>query len=201
LSTKTLRVAWLLLLLRLSLIALTCLALVACGGNDSTREGDDDADDPRAGYFHEAESMKLNPPLARYSAAWTKYTQDPDACNEKAARLFAAGASPRKAVQCHVRENQALIDAATNLRATVSELSGDYNAACVTQVERFAAALDEVNMARQRVLKSWNAYASSGVVRPTLQQQTTAADKLSLRFLDKDVSGLRTACYTESDRA
>ena len=94
-----------------------------------------------------------------------------------------------------------MIDAATTLRATAGELNGDYNAACVTQVERFTAALDEVSMARQRVLESWNAYASSGVVPPKLQQQSTAADKLSLSFLDENVSGLRTACYTEADRA
>ena len=186
--------------LRLLLLGLTCLALAGCGGSDSSQETDE-ATDARAGYFHEAESKNLNPPLAQYSAAWMEYTKDPDACNKKAARLFAAGASPRKAVQCHVRENQALIDGATSIRAAVSKLDGDYRATCATEVERFAGAVDEVNMARKRVLKSWNVYASKGVVQPKLQQYTTTADKLSLRFLDKDVSGLRNACYTEADRA
>jgi hypothetical protein len=184
---------------RLLLISLACLALVACGGNDSTQEADE-ASDPRAGYFHETESSNLNPPLAQYQAAWTKYTQHPDACNKEAARLFAAGASPRKAVQCHVRENQALIDATTTFRAAVSELDGDYRAACVTQIKRFAAALDKVNMARQRVLSDWNAYASSGVVPAKIQQRSAAADVLTQRIVEKDLPGLKSACYTEADR-
>ena len=194
------RVACLSLTSRLFLISLACLTLVACGGNDSTPEAEETSD-PRAGYFHETESMNLNPPLAEYRAAWTEYTQDPDACNKEAARLFAAGASPRKAVQCHVRENQALIDATTAFRAAVSELDGDYRAACVTQIKRFAAALDKVNMARQSFLSDWKAYASSGVVPAKIQQRSTAADVLTQRILEKDLPGLESACYTEADRA
>jgi hypothetical protein len=185
---------------RLLLISLVCLALAACGGNDSTQETDE-ASDPRAGYFHETESSNLNPPLAQYKAAWIKYTQDPDACNKEAARLFAAGASPRKAVQCHFRENQALIDATTTFRAAVSKLDGDYRAGCVTQIKRFAAALDKVNMARQRVLSDWKAYASSGVVPAKIQQRSAEADVLTQRIVDKDLPELKNACYTGADRA
>jgi hypothetical protein len=188
---------------RLFLLAFSCLVLAACGGNDSKQDGSAEADearDPRVGYFRETESRKLNPPLKQYSTAWTKYTQDPDACNKEASRLSAAGASPRKAVQCHLRENQALIDATTSLRAAVSQLDGSYRPACESQIKRFAAALGKVNAARQRVRSDWNAYASSGVVPSRIQQHSTAADQLSQGFLDKDLPGLSNACYTKADR-
>ena len=185
---------------RLFVIGLACLALVACGGNASTQKADKESD-PRAGYFHQTESRTLNPPLGRYNAAWAKYTKDGDACNKEAARLFAAGASPRKSVRCHLRENQALIDATAALRAAVGELDGDYRAPCATQMERFAAALDNVNAARQRLLSDWKAYGRSGAVPAKIQQHSTAADVLSGRIVGKDLRGFRNACYTEADRA
>ena len=188
---------------RLFALTLSCLALAACGGNGS-KQGDSkkaDEADPRAGYFHETESMKLNPPLKQYGSAWAKYAKNPDACNKEANRLFAAGASPRRAVRCHIQETQALIDAGTALRAAVSELDGDYRTVCETQVRRFGAALDKVNAARQRTRSDWNAYARTGKVPAKIQQHSTAADTLAQIFLDKDVRGLRTACYTAADRA
>ena len=188
---------------RPAILTLFSLALVACGGSDSTQadtKAATETQDPRAGYFHEAESTKLNPPLKQHYAAWKRYFEGTEACNKEASRLYAAGATPRKSVQCHIRREKAMIDAAAPLSAVVSDLDGDYRPACKTQVKRFAAALVKVNAARQRIRADWNAYAKAGTAPPKLQQHNRAADLLIQRFLDKDAARLSTACYTEADR-
>ena len=80
--------------LRLLCLMLSSLAITACGGSDSgTSEIDQNTEesDARAGYFHEAESAKLNPQLAKFNAAWTKYVQTGNLCNKEAQRLFVWG--------------------------------------------------------------------------------------------------------------
>jgi hypothetical protein len=189
----------------LGCLLLTCLALAACGGGDSKQDDAStvgEARDPRAGYFHATETRKLSPPLDRFNAAWAKYAEDYDACNNEVQRLHAAGASPRKQVQCHIRGLQRAIDPLTTVRAAVGELDGDYRMACDTQIKRFGAALDKVKAAWQRLRSDWNAYASSGVApsETKMQQHTTAVTDRSQRFWDKDRVALSDACYTKADR-
>ena len=192
------------LTLRPVLLTLTCLALTACGGSGSAEDDPgttSQATDPRAGYFHETESMNLNPPLKQYDTAQKKHSQGNDACNKEASRLYAAGATPRKSVQCHFRRNKALIDANAKLRAAVSQLDGDYRAVCDTQIKRLSAALGKVNAALLQVRKDWNVYSNSGSAPSKLTRDNRAADIAFQQILDQDVSKLSTACYTAADRA
>ena len=181
-------------------VALSCLALAACGGSDSA-PGTAETGDPREGYFHETESQALNPPLGDYTTAWTAHTTNAEACSKRAQRLFAQGASPRKSVQCHLRRNQALLDATAGVQAALGELDGTYRTECDEQITAFASALDELQAARKQVLDHWNTYATSGEVPAKIQQDNTAADDLSQSFLDDEIQSLSDACYTEADRA
>ena len=125
---------------------LSSLALAACGGGDSGTSDTDqktDESDPRAGYFQAAESAKLNPQLAKFNAAWTKYVKSGNACNKEAERLFAAGSSPRASVNCHFQETKAIINGTTAVRSAVTGLAGDYREACDEQIKDFALALDD----------------------------------------------------------
>ncbi len=185
------------------ILTLCSLALAGCGGSGSTQADTETAgetQDPRAGYFHASESTTMNPPLKQYDTAWKTYQQGNDACNKEASRLYAAGATPRKAVQCHLRRNKALIVANANLRGAVSELNGDYRTACDAQIKRFSAAVGKVDKALQQIRKDWNAYAKSGTAPARLTRDFRAADLRYQGVLSQGVAKLSAACYTEADR-
>lgn len=181
-----------------------CLGLAGCGGEGGSGEGvtasTAETADPREGFFAATESEALNPPLARFSAAWNAYLEDGEACNEEAQRLFDDGASPRKAVQCHLRENEPLADATREIREAVDDLDGDFRPECDAGVERFSDALEELETARRRVLDGYERYARSGQVAPRLQERSTEADELSQALIGEELVALTEACYTEEDR-
>ena len=186
----------------LAAFALLCLALAGCGGSNSGADVEaGETGDPREGYFHETESDALNPPIGKLQAAWTAYTKNADPCDRRAQQLFAQGASPRKSVQCHLRANQALLDATTGIQTAVAGLDGDYRTQCDAQIQAFTAALERLEAARQKVLEHWNAYATSGEVAADIQEDVTAADDASQELLEDEVQSLSDACYTEADRA
>ncbi len=188
--------------LRLLCLTLSSLVLVACGGGDSGQSDSSmEGEDPRAGYFHAADSANLNPPLAKYNAAWTKYVQTGDACSKEASRLFAAGATPRAAVKCHFREIGAIIKGTAALRAATSELDGDYREACDMQIEDFATSLDAQKAAWERLNDDWTTYANGKAAPAGIQQHADTAGKQSQQFVKDEVPALTNACYIESDIA
>jgi hypothetical protein len=190
--------------LRLLCLMLSSLALAACGGSDSGTSDTDqktEESDPRAGYFHEAESAKLNPQLAKFNAAWTKYVQSGNACNNEAERLYAAGSSQRASVQCHLQETEAIIKGTTAVRTAVIGLDGDYREACDKQIKDFALALDKLKAAWQRVNGGWTTYASGKPAPAGLQQHSNTAGVQSRQFVDLEIPGLTKACYIASDIA
>ena len=183
---------------------LSSLAIAACGGSDSGTSDTDqktEEGDPRAGYFHEAESAKLNPQLAKFSAAWTKYVQTGNLCNEEAQRLFSGGASQRVSAQCHLQETAAIIKGTTAVRSAVSGLDGDYREACDQQVKDFAVALDKLKAAWQRVHSGWTTYASGQPAPAGLQQHSNTAGVQSQQLVDQQIPALTRGCYIASDVA
>ena len=183
---------------------LSALAIAACGGSDSGTSDTDqktEESDPRAGYFHQAESAKLNPQLAKFNAAWTNYVQSGSQCNKEAERLHAAGSSRRASVQCHLQETEAMIKGTTAVRSAVSGLDGDYREACDKQVKDFALALDKLKAAWQRVYGDWTTYANGKPAPAGLQQHSNTAGVQSRQFVDQEIPALTKDCYIASDVA
>ena len=190
--------------LRLLCLMLSSLVIAGCGGSDSGTSDTDqktEESDPRAGYFHEAESAKLNPQLAKFDAAWTKYVQTGNQCNKEAQRLFTGGASQRVSAQCHLQETAAIIKGTTAVRSAVSGLDGDYREACDEQIKDFALALDKLKAAWQRVYDDWNTYASGKPAPAGLQQHANTAGVQSGQFVDQEIPALTKGCYVASDVA
>ena len=180
---------------------LSSLVIAACGGSDSGSSDTDqktEESDPRAGYFHEAESAKLNPQLAKFNAAWTKYVQTGNQCNKEAQRLFAGGASQRVSAQCHLQETAAIIKGTTAVRSAVTGLDGDYREACDEQIQDFALALDKLKAAWQRVYGDWTTYANGKPAPAGLQQHANTAGVQSRQLVDQELPALTNGCYIAS---
>lgn len=186
------------------LVVVTAAAVLsACGGDSepaATAPATTEASDPREGYFTSVESEALNPSLGSFSGAWSSYRARGEACNEEAQRLFDEGASPRRAVRCHLEENRALIDATDEVRAAFEGLSGEYREECEAGVERFTSALDEVESLRQEVLDGYERYAETGEVARGFRRESAEADERTQALLAAELVALTEACYTEEDR-
>lgn len=191
-------------LFRMLVIVTAAAVLSACGGDSepaaTAPAATTEASDPREGYFTSVESKALNPSLGRIGGAWSSYRARGEACNEEAQRLFDEGASPRRAVRCHLEENRALIDATDEVRAAFEGLSGDYREECKAGVERFMSALDEVEGARQEVLDGYERYAETGEVARGFRRESAEADERTEALLGAELVALTEACYTEEDR-
>jgi hypothetical protein len=188
--------------LRLLCLMVSSFALAACGGGGSGQsdtETEAQKVDPRAGYFHAADSAKLNPPLAKHQAVWREYTQTLDACNKEVSRLLGAGAAPRAAVKCHFRGVGAIIKSVTAWRATVNELDGDYRAACDKQIKHFATTLDTLKAAWQRYRDDWTTFANTKAQPAGMQQHLDTAEKQGRQVVEDEIQALTRACYIESD--
>ena len=187
------------ILFRVLVLVTAVAGLSACGG-DSAPAATTEASDPREGYFTSDESEALNPALGSFSGAWSSYRARGEACNEEAQRLFDEGASPRRAVRCHLEENRALIDATAEVRAAFEGLSGEYREECEAGVERFTSALDEVESARQEVFDRYERYAETGEVARGFRRESAEADERTEALLAAELVALSEACYTEEDR-
>jgi hypothetical protein len=194
-------------ILSLLLVGLVVATATACGGDGdsgaATTAATTAADD-RAGYFGEAESAALNPPLAALVAADRAWVADGDACNDRATRLFEAGATPRKAIACHLRLTTAMRDTSRDVRVAVVAIEGDYRPECVAELRRYRATVTGMTSAWQRTLDLWNAYGRGEA--GAADRITAAGDRaqdLTRAFLDEGEAGkaLTVACYTEADRA
>ena len=187
------------------MVVTAAAVLAACGGGGesepaATEPGTTtEAADPREGYFTSAESEALNPPLGEFTDAWNAYLESGEACNDEAQRLFDGGASPRRAVRCHLDENRALVDATAAIRTALDGVTGEYRDECDAGIERFAGSLEETETARQQVLDGYERYAESGTVAPRLQERSTRADELSAALIDEELVALSAACYIEED--
>ncbi|MBA2567975.1 MAG: hypothetical protein H0V11_01375 [Actinobacteria bacterium] len=191
--------------LRLCCLVLTCLALTACGGGSSENTSATSAEpktDTRAGYFHEQESLTLNPAIKKYQDAAAAYERGQTACNEAAVKLYNKGASPRDSVKCHFRETQTMLIAIAGVRGAVGKLNGEYRTACDSRIKRFATFLDKMKASWRRVHSDWTAYAINRPVPvATLNRDARTTGKLSYQFLKGEIPALAKACYTPADRA
>lgn len=192
------------ILFRLLVVVTAAAVLSACGGDSepaaTAPAATTEATDPREGYFTSAESEALNPSLGRFSGAWNAYRERGEACNEEAQRLFDEGASPRRAVRCHLEENRGLLEATAEVRSAFAGLSGEYREECEAGVERFTGALDELESARREVLEGYERYAERGEVARGFRRETTEADERTEALLGAELVALTEACYTEEDR-
>lgn len=196
---------------RLLLAAACLVVLAACGGSggsgDETGAEEDvtvptttEAADPREGYFSATESSALNPSLARFQEAWNAYNENNDACNRESRRLFREGASPRRAVQCHLRAHRGLVEGAAGVREALDAVEGEFRPECEAAVDELTAQLGDLEGAWQRVLEGYELYAREGEVAQGLQRQSTTASELSEAFLGPNLVAVTAACYTEEDR-
>lgn len=191
----------------LLLVALLGATATACGGGDDSAGATTPATtaaDPRAGYFGEEQSAALNPPLTALVEADRTWVADGDACNDTATRLFEAGATPRKAIACHLRLTTAMRDASRDVRVAARGVEGDFRPECVAELGRYRATVTRMAAAWQRTLDLWNAYGRGEAgAGDRITAAGQRAQDLTRTFLDEGEAGkaLTVACYTAEDRA
>lgn len=190
------------MLFRVLFVLVAVAVLSACGGGSepgatAPEAATTEAADPREGYFTSAESEALNPLLARFNDAWNEYGDD---CDAEAQRLFEEGASPRRAVRCHLEANREILAATAEIGTALEGLGGDYHDACEAGIERYAAALDEAEDARRRVLQGYERYAKTGAVAGDFDERGKRAGELGQALMGEELVTLTRACYTEEDR-
>lgn len=193
-------------ILPLVLVCIVAATATACGGGDAGAASvpATTAADPRAGYFGEGESAALNPQLSAIGAADRRWVAGGDACNDEAGRLFDAGATPRKAIACHLRRSTAMRDTSRDVRIAVAGIEGDFRPECVAELGRYRATVTRMAASWQRVLDLWNAYGRGETGQgDRITAAGARAQGLTRAFIDEGTAGkaLTIACYTEADRA
>jgi hypothetical protein len=191
---------------RTALVLATAVLVAACGGGGDNDDSSSAASKERsakdaesAGYFDEEQSDALNPLLAKHDSAGGAYYEGADACEKEAAKLFAAGRTPRDSVQCHFDLVADYRDAIVELREGIEDVEGDFREPCEDQVKEFTAFLVSYEQALDALHGDWEAYASNKPT-PDIQKHGTAIDKLAKQFGEQEIPAMSKACYTEADR-
>jgi len=193
-------------MLRISTLALlvaTSILLAGCGGDDdssSTKDSKEPKVD-RSGYFSNTQSEEINPALADWNTAKNAYDSNFDACNAEADKRYKQGATPAKAVECHLRDTKAMLVAVAGIRDVTTEFvdAGEWRTECDEELASFNEALARQEAAWKTLQADWVAY-TKGRATPKINAHSIAASDVANEFAATTVPDLATACYTKADR-
>jgi hypothetical protein len=142
-----------------TVLAVASIVVVGCGGGDAGSKEAKRKPDPRKGYFDSRESEAINPAIADYNAAVTKFSSGSEACNAKAEQLYRQGKSEPAQAACHLAESKLVIDAIQQVHAELDGFDREYRATCDAGRKDFGEFLDRYEAAWVKQRSNWEAFA------------------------------------------